>query len=284
MTNRSTAQILNEERPLADLMKSLEECLEASPAVAVAVSGGVDSMTLAHAALKIMGTGVAMFHAVSPAVPEAATERVRAHAKAAGWQLEILDAGEFSDENYRKNPANRCFFCKSNLYAALSRITERQIFSGTNTDDLADFRPGLSAAENHAVRHPFVEAGFAKRDVRRLARHLGLADLSELPSAPCLSSRVETGLRIEPAALRFIDAVETMLRERLRPETVRCRLRANGIMIELDAASLAALSDEDRADLADLVLGHADTIAAQPVVFAAYRMGSAFLRERLDER
>ena len=195
----------------------LHQSLDASKPAAVAVSGGVDSMTLAYIAHRRLGPGVSMFHAVSPAVPDSATERVKAYGDKEGWILQILDAGEFADERYLANPANRCFFCKSNLYGTLAARTERQLLSGTNLDDLGDWRPGLEAAKAESVRHPFVEAGIDKADVRRLAAHFGLDDLAELPSAPCLSSRMETGLRIDPLLLPMIDRIETLLRQRLSP-------------------------------------------------------------------
>ncbi|ENN88303.1 MULTISPECIES: hypothetical protein [Rhizobium] len=113
---------------------------------AVAVSGGVDSMTLAFVAHRRMGADVIMFHAASAAVPLSATERVKDYAARHGWDLRIIDAGEFADERYLANPSNRCFFCKSNLYGTLSSLSAAQLFSGTNTDDLGDWRPGLKAA------------------------------------------------------------------------------------------------------------------------------------------
>lgn len=217
-----------------------------------------------------------MYHAASAAVPESATERVRTYAAKHGWSLRIIDAGEFGDERYLANPANRCFFCKSNLYGTLSSLTGVQLFSGTNTDDLGDWRPGLKAAENNSVRHPFVEAGMSKADVRALAAAHGLDDLAELPSAPCLSSRVETALRINPGTLRAIDAAETLLRRELSPQTVRCRVRQAGVVVELDEATLTTLSDPARAVLSDRIR---TTFGEQrPVQFQSYLRGSAFLR------
>ena len=137
-----------------------------------------------------------MFHAVSPAVPEEATERVKRLAATQGWRLRIVDAREFADENYLANPVDRCFFCKTNLYGCIARHIDAQILSGANLDDLREYRPGLEAAKRHSVRHPYLEAEIDKRAVRSLARELGLGALSELPAAPCLSSRVETGIAI----------------------------------------------------------------------------------------
>ena len=249
---------------------------------AVAVSGGVDSTTLALLAGRHLGRESAMFHAVSPAVPPEATERVRAFAAREGWRLTVLDAGEFDDPAYRANPANRCYYCKTNLYGALAARTDATLLSGTNLDDLGDWRPGLKAAGEHGVRHPFVETGIGKAGIRAIAADLGFDDLSQLPAAPCLSSRVETGLRVQADDLASIHAAERYLARQLRPlepETVRCRSRKAGIVIELDAATLDALSESRRTALGDTVAGMFDTGEdARPVSFAPYRVGSAFLR------
>lgn len=246
---------------------------------AVALSGGVDSVTLAAVAHGILGRRVEMIHAVSPAVPPAATRRVRELARDREWRLTVLDAGEFADPRYRANPANRCFFCKTNLYGTMAGATDVVLLSGTNLDDLGDWRPGLQAARDHGVRHPYVEAGIDKAGVRALARELGLPDIAELPSAPCLSSRVETGLRIEPDMLRAIDAVETDLRDALGPRTVRVRLRAEQVGVELDDATLARLEDADRRVWASRIADRfGAALGGRPVVFDAYRRGSAFLR------
>jgi pyridinium-3,5-biscarboxylic acid mononucleotide sulfurtransferase len=253
----------------------LRAALSAGREPAVAVSGGVDSMTLAVIAARwLAGQPVVAVHAVSPAVPAAATARVHAYAEREGWNLKVIDAGEFADAEYRRNPANRCFFCKTNLYGAMAAVHGGTLLSGTNTDDLGDWRPGLKAATDHGVRHPYVEAGFDKAGVRSLARDLGLNDLAELPSAPCLSSRVETGIAIDPMALSVIDRVETLIRDAMAPETVRCRQRHSGFIIEMDEASLARLRNMPTAGLRAEI----ETLCGGPVGFAPYRMGSAFLR------
>ncbi|KMO35744.1 potassium ABC transporter ATPase [Methylobacterium tarhaniae] len=264
----------------------LEQVLAGLGPVAVAVSGGVDSLTLATIAHRTARDSPLMVHAVSPAVPGEATERVRDEAAREGWQLRVIEAGEFADPAYRDNPVNRCFFCKTNLYGAIRRVTDRQIVSGANLDDLGEYRPGLDAAREHGVRHPLVEAGFSKAMVRALARDLGLGAVAELPAAPCLSSRVETGIRIEPETLAFIHAVERLVGEDLTltgagrgaRSAVRCRVRAAGIVVELDSQSLAGLTEPAKDDLGRRIAAHAPArLAAAPVSFAPYRSGSAFL-------
>jgi uncharacterized protein len=256
----------------------LEAVLGGIGRLAVAVSGGVDSLTLSTLAHRTAPGEVEMFHAASPAVPAEATARVREFAAREGWRLSVIDAGEFGDADYRSNPVNRCFYCKTNLYGALAPHTSAQIVAGTNLDDLGEYRPGLEAAKNHGVRHPFVEAGIDKKTVRAIACHLGLASVAELPSAPCLSSRIETGIAIDPAVLRLVHAAECLVSQSLAPRTVRCRVRASGVVIELDEQKLAALDVAARGAIErDVGTVFRKGGFDYPVSLAPYRTGSAFL-------
>jgi uncharacterized protein len=258
------------------MTEPLRSILGGMDRVAVAVSGGVDSLTLATVAHEVLGPRATMHHATSPAVPLEATRRTSALAEARGWALDVFDAGEFADPRYRANPVNRCFFCKMNLYAAIGARTDAQVVSGTNLDDLGDYRPGLDAARDHGVRHPFVEAGITKAMLRRLAVELALGEVAELPASPCLSSRIETGIAIEPPVLAMIDAAETRLRALLSARTVRCRVRAWAVVVELDPETLSALDPEPvRGEIAALAIQAGISL---PVSFAPYRTGSAFLR------
>ncbi len=266
-------------RDLDDAMARLSAALEAHGDVVVAVSGGVDSLTLAAFAIETLAAHATLVHAVSPAVPGAATTRVKRFADERGATLVLLDAGEFADEAYRANPSNRCYFCKSHLYDAIRARFQTTIVSGANIDDLGDYRPGLLAARERDVHHPFVEAGLTKARVRELARHLGLGEIAELPSAPCLSSRVETGIRIEAPALALIDAIEVEIREALRPKTVRCRVRHRGVVVEMDEATLVSLGEEDRKVWTERIGARARAAGLRgDVDFEVYRQGSAFLR------
>ena len=150
--------------------------------------------------------------------------------------------------------------------------------SGANTDDLGEYRPGLDAARHYGVRHPYLEASIDKRTVRALARDIGLGTLSELPAAPCLSSRVETGIAIRPDVLRAIHRIERDLAADFPRGTVRCRVRAAGIVIELDPETLALLDEARRAAVsAEVALRLAPLLPSGTLAFAPYRNGSAFL-------
>jgi pyridinium-3,5-biscarboxylic acid mononucleotide sulfurtransferase len=207
-----------------------------------------------------------------------ATVRVRAYAEREGWRLRLIDAGEFSDPAYRANPADRCLFCKRNLYGAILARTEGLVASGTNLDDLGDYRPGLQAAWQFHVRHPYVEAAIDKAGVRAVATHFGLHDLADLPASPCLSSRVETGIRIEPSDLAFIDRIETLLRTELETRVARCRLRREGLVIELDERSLERVRLAERAGLKASLDAMCRRGGFGTPRYEPYRRGSAFLR------
>lgn len=259
----------------ADLNNRLLAALRTYDGLSIAVSGGIDSMTLAYIAHRFSSKSVNMVHALSPAVPVEATMRIKEYAAREGWNLSLVDAGEFSDPSYRANPVNRCYFCKSNLYDRIGGLSSGVIASGTNVDDLGDFRPGLKAAAERNVVHPFVEARISKNGIRELARMHGLTDIAELPAQPCLSSRVETGIHIDADDLAFIDAAERHLRAHAPAgANVRCRLTRNGIVLEAGGAS--DLNLDHLAQLAGVFCKEAgrDFAGARP-----YRQGSAFLQK-----
>lgn len=259
----------------------LQQVLRAQGPLALAVSGGVDSMTLAVVACSVEPRSE-VFHAVSPAVPVAATARVREYAARLGWTLQLLDAGEFADSAYRANPVDRCYFCKHNLYRSLRQHTALPLAAGTNTDDLQDFRPGLRAAAEEGVLHPLVAAGIDKASVREIAAQLGLVDLQALPAAPCLASRVSTGIAIDPALLPLLDQAEQALRRQLglldSSADLRCRLRPEGIAVELPLAAAAAQADLVVATVRQILAGSPFAALGADIVIAPYRRGSAFIR------
>ena len=261
-------------------LQQLQSVLEEIGAFVIAASGGIDSTLLAVIAGRMDNLDVRVFHAVSAAVPPRATERVRRYADSENWDLTVSDTGEFRDQRYMKNPIDRCFYCKSNLYSHITTQLTGQIISGTNVDDLSDYRPGLVAASQHSVRHPYVEANITKSDIRSIARLLNLTDLADLPASPCLSSRMQTGIPINRDWLRAIDRVEIAIQQRLKAQVVRCRIRQDAVVVELDEDALLKIDGNVRGELSELV-DHVfpDSLNSTSVTFAPYKMGSAFVAE-----
>ncbi|WEM41182.1 ATP-dependent sacrificial sulfur transferase LarE [Photobacterium sp. DA100] len=262
-----------------DKIQALETVLQQIGKVTVAVSGGVDSMTLAYVAHQTLGDKAKMVHATSSAVPGADTQRIQKYAKQQGWQLELVQAGEMQNSAYRSNPVNRCYHCKSALYSTLTTIGFGQVVSGTNLDDLSDYRPGLIAAKEKAVRHPFVEADIDKSTIRLIAQHFGLSDIAFLPASPCLASRVETGVFIQPEQLDLINRVETSLRKQINAENIRCRLLAQRLVLQIDEDKLSTLHEV----MINNIIADAQSMASEvglslPVDVAPYKRGSAFVR------
>lgn len=254
----------------------LERALREHTPLVVAVSGGIDSLTLATFSWSLRTTGlqVSFCFADGAAVPRAARERVHAVARAQGFSgaLVVVDAGEVADPAYARNPVDRCYHCKSHLFVAVAAaFPGATICTGANLDDVSDYRPGRVAAKERRVQEPFIAAGYTKDDVRALARDLGLGALSELPASPCLSSRVETGVAIEPALLAVVDAVEERVRG-LGVRVVRCRVRRDRVVVEHDGT----VGDNDIVAVAAPILVAHDV--ALPVATAPYAKGSAFLR------
>ncbi|HJN52921.1 MAG: ATPase [Pseudomonadales bacterium] len=273
----------------AQYLSRLQGRLEEQGPVAVAVSGGVDSMTLAYVAHRVNPQNQA-FHALSAAVPVSATDRVKRYADREGWHLAVIDAGEMQDPTYLSNPVDRCYYCKSCLYDTIHGATELSIASGTNLDDLSDYRPGLKAASEFEVHHPFVEVGMDKNSVRAVAAHLGLDDLSELPAAPCLSSRITTGIAIDDRLLPVVDEVERavwrIMAGVLPLNAVRCRIREDQIAIELDSDQQvddgAEYTREIRNKVREVFKGKGLAEEAYAISIEPYRRGSAFLIESVQ--
>jgi uncharacterized protein len=219
------------------VMQRLAVVLEESPRRVIACSGGVDSLLLADIAHEMRPRTTLVTHSVTPAVPPSATRRVTQVAQDLGWRLELVESREFDDPDYLANPHNRCYFCKSNLYTELDRIARDAawtVMSGANTDDLGEFRPGLIAAREHHVRHPFVEAGVSKSDIRALALERG-RPWHTLPAAPCLASRLYTGTAVQAGTLRAVDSGEELLRELTGQAVVRCRIKGDDVIVEIGA-------------------------------------------------
>ena len=184
--------------------------------VVLGFSGGVDSSLLAVAARQALGRqnflAVTGRSASYPAVQANAAIEL---AQRFDVPLLEVETHELEDPKYLSNSTDRCYFCKSELWARLHDIAREcnfdTIIDGTNADDLGEHRPGLRAAAERSIRSPLMELGWTKQDVRDAARDLGLP-IWNAPAAPCLSSRVLYGLEITTERLRQVEQGEAYLR------------------------------------------------------------------------
>ncbi|WP_051479979.1 ATP-binding protein [Catenovulum agarivorans] len=261
-------------------LNNLLEFANQFASVSVALSGGVDSMLLTYVLHRYSASHVNAVHAASPAVPKSALQRIQAYSSKHQWNLRIVDAKELDNPNYRSNPVNRCYFCKSSLYQRIGKHACDVIFSGTNMDDLGDYRPGLIAAAEHKVHHPYVEANISKVEIYQLAKYFGLTDLQALPAQPCLASRIETGISVSVADLEFIDEMERLVRSKLpKLDNIRCRITHNGVVIEL-----AKLPAEPLLSAVIQQVTQACLIKGRVFVeVREYQKGSAFLTEQSNQ-
>lgn len=232
---------------LQALWSRLVEWFQECPGAVVAYSGGVDSAVVAKIAGRLLGSRVLAATADSASLSryeyQAAVELVP--------QLEVthrvVATSEVSDPNYLQNDSQRCFHCKSHLFTRLSELPEVAqqgwwILTGTNADDLGDWRPGLEAARAFAVRAPLAELGIGKSQVRELAAAWQLP-VSDKPASPCLASRIAYGVSVTPERLAMVEAAEAKLRA-LGFKQFRVRVHAGDLArIEVSPNDLACLID-----------------------------------------
>ena len=200
---------------LAQKRLALEARLLASQRLLVAYSGGIDSAYLAYAAHQALGERMLAVLADSPSLARAHYEDAVAFAGEQKIPLRIVRTGELDNPDYARNAADRCYFCKDELFNVLDSIRENEGFEsvayGMNLDDRGDFRPGQLAAQHHHVSAPLVDAGLTKSDVRALALAAGLR-VWDKPASACLASRIEYGRPVTRAALAAVEQAEDVLR------------------------------------------------------------------------
>jgi uncharacterized protein len=215
--------------------------------VLIAYSGGVDSSLLLKVAVATLGVRAVGALATSPAYDDDETTSAIRLAETMGARLEIVATHELDDPRYNANPANRCYFCKEELFKQLAPIAARlnlaHIAYGMNADDRGDWRPGQRAAREHGVRAPLDDAGLTKADIRAIARHLDLP-VWDKPAMACYSSRIPYGTPVTVETLGRISRAERALR-RLGFARVRVRHHDQVARIELDPDDFARLVDPD---------------------------------------
>ena len=230
----------NKLEKLRALLQSYGSCL-------VAYSGGVDSVFLARVAHDVLGDRALAAIADSPSLPRRELQEALDIAAKFAFPVRVLQTREFANANYTANPANRCYFCKHELFEELTPLARAENFAviayGENASDIGDFRPGAQAAAEFQVRAPLKEAGLTKAEIRELSAQLGLPT-ADKPQMACLSSRVPYGEMVTPEKLSMIERAEYVLRD-LGFHDVRVRhhelQKQNLARIELAPAEIPAL-------------------------------------------
>jgi uncharacterized protein len=236
-------------------IEELETRIGSLGSCVVAFSGGVDSSLVAALAARALGERALAVTAVSPALATGELDGAREVAHAIGIRHETIVTAELEREGYRANGRSRCYHCKTELYEQLSALAARRrygaVLSGANADDLGDWRPGLTAAAEHAVVHPLVDAGVGKAEVRELARVLAIPS-AEKPASPCLASRVPYGTAVDPDVLELIDRAELAVKA-LGYGVLRVRHYGALGRVELPEDALTALTSDRRHAIAAAV-------------------------------
>src|SRR5437763_3610828 len=214
----------------------LREQIHRTEAAVVAFSGGVDSKFVSKVAHEVLGAKVIGVTALSESLPAGELEECQKLTQQIGARHVVLRTFETQDENYLANAANRCYFCKQEMYSRIKAFAQQEqiksVLDGLNRDDLSDRRPGRAAAVEHGVISPLVDAGLKKTEVRELSREMGLPTWDK-PALACLSSRIPHGTPITLQALNQVDRAESFIRK-FGVRQVRVRHHGETARIEVE--------------------------------------------------
>ena len=266
---------------LQDKRLSLESTIRKLDSVLVAFSGGIDSTLVLAVANKVLKGRVLAVTAKSDSVPERELHAAQQLTYALGIKHKIVKTEEMLSPNYLKNPVNRCYYCKSELYAKLLIVSSQykitNVLNGINLDDLGDHRPGITAAKEAGIISPLVESRLNKQDVRKLACDMGLSNWKK-PALACLSSRIPYGQPVTAKKLSMIDEAEDFFLAEGFQE-VRVRHYGNMARIELLKREIPSLMKKG---LYEKTVHHLKKIGFQKVTIdpEGYRSGS--LNEALN--
>jgi len=245
------------------------------PALIVALSGGADSAYLAWAAHEVLGTRALSVTALSPSYSAHDRSIVEEFVSKLGVRHEFIETHEMDNPAYRANAADRCYFCKDELFSALDELAHQRGFAavayGVNADDTLDFRPGHRAATEHQVLAPLLDARLTKAEIRLLSRRAGLPTWDR-PASACLASRLPYGTEVTSERLALIERGEAALRA-LGFRQFRVRLHDKLARVEISLEEMPrALAPEMAAALADRLKAAGFTYVALDL--EGYRQGS----------
>jgi len=226
---------------------SLRQILKDLRKVVIAYSGGVDSTFLLKSAVDTLGPqNVLACVATGASLPKRELRQAVRLAKVLGVEVQTVEPDELSDPNYAANKADRCFHCKSHLFAILTQLAKNRNFNhvicGHNFDDKDDYRPGIRAAKAFGVRSPLAEARLTKDDIRKLSKKLKLPT-ADIPASPCLASRVSYGLQITEQRLKQVEQAEQFLKTFGLVE-FRVRLHESIARIEVHPKHISKITKE----------------------------------------
>ena len=266
---------------LQDKRLNLESGIFKLESAVVAFSGGIDSTLVLAVANKVLNGRVLAVTAKSDSVPERELRAAKELTQALDINHKVIRTEEMSSPDYLKNSGNRCYYCKSELYAKLAMVSSQykitSILNGINLDDLGDHRPGILAAKEAGIISPLVESQLNKQDVRNLARDMGLTNWGK-PALACLSSRIPYGQPVTAKKLSMIDEAEEIFLEEGFKE-VRVRHYGDMARIELLKAEIPILMKNG---LYKKTMNRLKNIGFQKITIdpEGYRSGS--LNEALD--
>jgi pyridinium-3,5-biscarboxylic acid mononucleotide sulfurtransferase len=268
-SNQNAAQAVIEKQ------QRLLENLGALESLIVALSGGADSAYLAWAAHRALGPRALSVTALSASYSAYDREQAESFLRATGVHHEFVETHELEDPRYRANNADRCYYCKHELFSVLDRLAHKRNFAalayGINADDTSDFRPGHRAAGEHRVLTPLLDVDLHKTEIRALSRQAGLPTWDR-PASACLSSRVAYGIQVTPEILRRVEDAEAALRK-LGFRQFRVRVHGDLARIEIATEEMPrALTPETARTMAES-LKHAG-FAYVTLDLQGYRHGS----------
>jgi len=258
-----------------DKLRALREKVRDLGSVIVCFSGGLDSGLVLAVATEQLGERAIALTATGPALAPSELNDASQFAETLGARHVLRDAGELSRPGYVANGPDRCFHCKSALYATARELARElgvgAVANGTNLDDLGDYRPGLEAARDAGIVSPLLDVGMTKADVRKAAKALALP-LWDKPAAACLASRLPYGTEVTPERLAQIAGFEAELRG-LGFERLRVRHHGAIARIEVDVGAITKVTQSPWREQV-LASGHAHGFAYVVLDLAGYRMGS----------